>query len=133
VAGRTCAISILSGRTKSGTIGEDPVGHPELTSCRSFARLAAGGVEKLSVFGATTPRRTGPGVRDYIHVMGPRGGACHGPRRAGACDKGSVRPVNLGTGRGTSVLDLVGRFEAVNGVSIAREITSRRPGDVAVC
>jgi len=47
--------------------------------------------------------------------------------------KGSVTTVNLGTGRGTSVLDLVGRFEAVNGVSIAREITSRRPGDVAVC
>lgn len=119
------------GAHESGLIGEDPNGIPN-NLMPFITRVAAGRLEMLSIFGGDYDTADGTGVRDYIHVMDLADG------HAAALDAivNGDRPVavwNLGTGRGYSVLDVIEAFERVNGVSIARKVVDRRPGDVATC
>ena len=87
--------------------------------------------EKLSVFGDDYPTVDGTGVRDYIHVMDLARG--HVAALGYAEAHTGTEVFNLGTGRGTSVLELVHAFERANGVTIPYVVTPRRPGDVAAC
>ena len=95
-----------------------------------IAKVAAGKLEKLKVFGNDYPTHDGTGVRDYIHVVDLAKG--HVAALKGYKDSG-VHICNLGTGEGYSVLDMVHAFERACGKPIPYEITARRPGDVAAC
>ena len=93
---------------------------------------AAGRAKALRVFGDDYPTIDGTGVRDYIHVMDLAEGHVAALRLLGANEQANCLTLNLGTGRGTSVKQLVDTFERVNSVCIPREVIGRRPGDVAV-
>lgn len=115
------------GAHPSGLIGEDPEGEP--TNLMPYiAQVAAGKRDRLSVFGNDYPTVDGTGVRDYIHVVDLAAGHVAALE---AMKPGGRLVYNLGTGRGTSVLEMVGAFEAATGVSVPYEIVDRRPGDVA--
>ncbi|MCF8204626.1 MAG: UDP-glucose 4-epimerase GalE [Methylotenera sp.] len=118
------------GAHESGRIGEDPRGTPN-NLMPYVAQVAVGRREKLSVFGGDYPTPDGTGVRDYIHVTDLAEG------HVAALDRllgqaGSLT-VNLGTGQGYSVLDLVRAYEKASGRPVPYEIVARRPGDVAAC
>ncbi len=113
----------------SGLIGEDPSGIPN-NLMPYITKVAVGELEKLSVFGDDYPTPDGTGIRDYIHVVDLAKGHVKACDYA-VCHTGS-EIINLGTGHGYSVLDLVNTFIRVNGVSVPYVITDRRPGDVAV-
>lgn len=118
------------GAHESGDIGEDPNGIPN-NLMPFIAQVAIGKREKLNVFGGDYATSDGTGVRDYIHVMDLAEGhlaALH-TLNGGA----GLVTVNLGTGEGYSVLDMVKAFEAASGRPVPYEIVDRRPGDVAVC
>ena len=118
------------GAHRSGTIGEDPQGTPN-NLMPFVAQVAVGARERLSVFGGDYPTPDGTGVRDYIHVVDLAQGhlrALELLRR----DEG-LFAVNLGTGTGYSVLDMVRAFEAASGRKVAYQIVERRPGDIASC
>lgn len=114
------------GAHESGLIGEEPRGIPN-NLMPYVVRVAKGKLEKLSVFGNDYPTVDGTGVRDYIHVVDLAEG------HSAALDKltPGIHIYNLGTGRGTSVFELLKAFEAANGVKINYEITGRRAGDIA--
>lgn len=117
------------GAHPSGRIGEDPRGVPN-NLMPFIAQVAVGRREKLSVFGRDWPTRDGTGVRDYIHVMD----LVHAHVAALQVLKSGRRgalAVNLGTGRGTTVLELVRAFEQASGRAVPVEFTARRAGDVA--
>lgn len=118
------------GAHKSGRIGEDPNGIPG-NLMPYITQVAIGKLECLNVCGNDYPTPDGTGVRDYIHVTDLISG------HIAALKKLETKPGciihNLGTGNGTSVLEMVRRFEAVNGVSVPYRIVARRPGDVASC
>lgn len=117
------------GAHPSGLIGEDPSGLPN-NLMPFVAKVAVGEIDHLSVFGNDYPTPDGTGIRDYIHVVDLAKGhvkACEFGRK----NKGS-RVINLGTGHGTSVLELVNTFMRVNGVDIPYVFAPRRPGDIAV-
>ncbi len=118
------------GAHASGTIGEDPRGTPN-NLMPFIAQVAVGKRAKLSVFGADYETPDGTGVRDYLHVEDLAEGHVAALRhlQSGA---GSMT-VNLGTGRGVSVLELVRAFERASGRAVPCEIAPRRPGDVAAC
>ena len=118
------------GAHESGRIGEDPRGTPN-NLMPYVAQVAVGRRTKLSVFGNDYPTPDGTGVRDYIHVTDLAEGHVAALRWLLA-NSGSLT-VNLGTGQGYSVLDLVRAYEAASGRSVPYEIVSRRPGDVAAC
>jgi UDP-glucose 4-epimerase len=118
------------GAHESGIIGEDPAGIPN-NLMPYIAQVGVGKLAKLSVFGGDYPTLDGTGVRDYIHVVDLAKGHLQALRALGSL-KG-IRFVNLGTGNGVSVLELVKTFEKVSGVKIPYEIVDRRPGDVAEC
>ncbi len=118
------------GAHESGQIGENPNGIPN-NLMPFITQVAVGKRAQLSVFGNDYATHDGTGVRDYIHVVDlARGHLC-------ALDKlqqqAGLLTVNLGTGQGYSVLDMVKAFEQASGRSIAYTITPRRPGDVAAC
>lgn len=116
------------GAHPSGLIGEDPSGIPN-NLMPFVARVAVGQLPELQVFGADYPTADGTGVRDYIHVMD----LAEGHRSAmtwALGDPREVLAVNLGTGRGHSVLELVKAFERASGVHIPYRIVARRAGDV---
>ena len=118
------------GAHESGLIGENPNGIPN--NLMPFVCQTAAGIRKeLQVFGDDYDTPDGTGVRDYIHVTDLISG------HIAALKKLETKPGciihNLGTGNGTSVLEMVHRFEAVNGVSVPYRIVARRPGDVASC
>jgi UDP-glucose 4-epimerase len=118
------------GAHASGLIGENPLGTPN-NLMPFIAQVAIGSRPTLSVFGSDYPTPDGTGVRDYIHVVDLAAGhlaALDRLRRAGG-----VFAVNLGTGMGHSVLELIRAFESASGQSIAHQIVDRRPGDVASC
>jgi len=118
------------GAHQSGRIGEDPRGTPN-NLMPYVAQVAVGRRDKLSVFGGDYATPDGTGVRDYIHVTDLAEGhvaALHWL----LANTGSLT-VNLGTGQGYSVLDLVRAYEAASGRSVPYEIVARRPGDVAAC
>ncbi len=118
------------GAHKSGTIGEDPQGMPN-NLMPFVAQVAVGVREKLSVFGADYPTPDGTGVRDYIHVVDLALGHLRALERLRRED--GLFAVNLGTGIGYSVLDMVRAFEAASGRKVAYQIVDRRPGDIASC
>lgn len=115
-----------AGAHPSGLLGEDPQGTP--TNIFPFmAQLAMGRHRELQVFGNDYPTPDGTAVRDYIHVLD----VVEGHRLAlERMPSGGFRRYNLGTGRGTSVLELIDAFEAATGVAIPFRIVDRRPGDV---
>jgi UDP-glucose 4-epimerase len=115
------------GAHPSGIIGEDPNGIPN-NLMPYITKVAKGKYEKLNVYGDDYPTVDGTGVRDYIHVMDLAEGHVAAYERLG---NGGVYIYNLGTGQGTSVLQLVNAFEEANGVPIPYVITPRRPGDIA--
>lgn len=116
------------GAHKSGLIGEDPNGIPN-NLMPFILRVAAGKIEKLRIFGDDYDTPDGTGVRDYIHVVDLARGHLKAIEKGGT----GVSIYNLGTGRGTSVLELVNTFIRVNGVDVPYEIVGRRDGDVATC
>ena len=118
------------GAHPSGRIGEDPGGIPNnLTPY--ITQVAVGRRDRLRVFGGDYATPDGTGVRDYIHVMDLVEG------HVAALDlldrQRGLHAINLGTGRGVSVLEMVRAFEAAAGVDIPYEVVDRRPGDVAAC
>ena len=115
------------GAHPSGRIGEDPRGLPN-NLMPFIAQIAVGRLEKLKVFGADYPTRDGTGVRDYIHVMDLAD--AHVRAMDGLRVENGCHVVNVGTGRGTSVLELVRAFERASGRGIPFDIVERRVGDV---
>ncbi len=145
------------GAHPSGLIGEDPGGHPN-NLMPYISQVAVGRRERLSVFGSDYPTTDGTGVRDYIHVMDLAEGHLAALRYMEKAESLSPQRqeyklnlsspdslsfprrresipliVNLGTGRGYSVLEMVSAFEKVSGKTIPWQITDRRPGDIAAC
>ena len=118
------------GAHESGLIGEAPNGIPN-NLMPYIAQVAIGKREKLSVFGNDYPTHDGTGVRDYIHVVDLARGHVDAINYASS-HKGT-EIINLGTGVGYSVLDIVKSFERVNGIKIPYVIAERRPGDIAQC
>ncbi|HEY4295071.1 MAG TPA: UDP-glucose 4-epimerase GalE [Paraburkholderia sp.] len=118
------------GAHDSGLIGEDPAGIPN-NLMPYVAQVAVGKLDKLRVFGGDYPTPDGTGVRDYIHVVD----LAHGHLKAldALAARGEGFTVNLGTGRGYSVLEVVKAFEQASGRKVPYEIAARRPGDVAEC
>jgi UDP-glucose 4-epimerase len=118
------------GAHESGLIGEDPNGIPN-NLMPFISQVAEGQLESLSVFGDDYSTSDGTGVRDYIHVVDLAKG------HVKALDKLRAGPqcltVNLGTGRGYSVLDIVSAFKKASGKPIPYQIVPRRPGDIAQC
>jgi UDP-glucose 4-epimerase len=121
------------GAHASGLIGEDPIGVPN-NLMPFVAQVAVGRRAELEVYGSDYPTRDGTGVRDYIHVVDLARG--HLAALINICTAaGTVREtvVNLGTGRGHTVLEVVRSFEAASGRRVPYKIAERRPGDVAEC
>jgi UDP-glucose 4-epimerase len=114
----------------SGLIGEAPQGTPN-NLMPYVAQVAVGQRDKLRVFGNDYDTPDGTGVRDYIHVVDLADGHVAALRRL--LGEGGSLTVNLGTGRGYSVLEVVRAFERASGRRIAHEFVPRRPGDVAAC
>jgi UDP-glucose 4-epimerase len=118
------------GAHESGTIGEDPRGTPN-NLMPYVAQVAVGKRPKLQVFGADYDTPDGTGVRDYLHVVDLAEGHVAALRHLLGGARSLV--VNLGTGRGSSVLELVQAFERASGRRVPYEVVERRPGDVAAC
>lgn len=118
------------GAHESGLIGEDPQGIPN-NLFPYITQVAVGKLKMLSVYGNDYPTRDGTGVRDYIHVVDLARG--HVSALSYVFEHKGCETVNLGTGTGYSVLEMVKAFEKVNGVEIPYKITERRAGDVAEC
>jgi UDP-glucose 4-epimerase len=116
------------GAHESGLIGEAPTGIPN-NLMPYVTQVASGKLEKLRVFGNDYKTVDGTGVRDYIHVADLAEG------HVAAIEKltEGVQIYNLGTGQGTSVLQLIHAFEEVNNIKVPYEIVGRRPGDIASC
>jgi UDP-glucose 4-epimerase len=118
------------GAHPSGLIGEDPADIPN-NLMPYITQVATGKRTELSVFGDDYPTPDGTGVRDYIHVMDLAEG--HVAALKALFDKGRGFTVNLGTGHGYSVLDVVKAFEKASGRKVPYRIAPRRPGDAAQC
>lgn len=119
-----------AGAHPSGLIGEDPRGIPN-NLMPFIAQVAVGRREKLSVFGNDYPTADGTGVRDYIHVVDLARG--HLAALAELFRSGCGFTLNLGTGRGYSVLEMVRAFEEASGRRVPYQIVGRRQGDIAAC
>jgi len=117
------------GAHESGRIGEDPNGIPN-NLLPYVAQVAVGKLAKLRVFGNDYPTHDGTGVRDYIHVVDLANG--HLAALDYLNQHKELIAVNLGTGQGYSVLDVVNTFSKQSGIEIAYEVLPRRAGDVAM-
>jgi len=118
------------GAHKSGLIGEDPNGIPN-NLIPYISQVAIGKLAKLSVFGCDYDTPDGTGVRDYIHVVDLAKGHVKALRTLEG--KSQILTVNLGTGIGYSVLEVVKAFEKASGREVAYELVARRAGDIAAC
>lgn len=116
------------GAHPSGLLGEDPNGIPN-NLMPYICQVAVGKRKELHVFGDDYPTRDGTGIRDYIHVFDLAEGHVATLKRLE--DKPGLVVYNLGTGKGTSVLELVHAFEEANGIKVPYVIDPRRSGDVA--
>ncbi|MEX2477345.1 MAG: UDP-glucose 4-epimerase GalE [Gracilimonas sp.] len=118
------------GAHESGLIGEDPNDIPN-NLMPYVSQVAVGKLKELSVFGNDYPTHDGTGVRDYIHVVDLAVGHLK------ALEKLETKPglvvYNLGTGNGSSVLDMINAFEKASGKKVPYKIAPRRPGDIAAC
>ncbi len=127
------SISILRyfnpiGAHESGLIGEDPKGIPN-NLLPHISQVAVGKLKTLKVFGGDYDTEDGSGVRDYIHVVDLARGHVAALKNI----KPGANVYNLGTGKGTSVLELISAFESATQVKIPHEVVRRRPGDIASC
>ena len=126
------------GAHPSGQIGEDPNDIPN-NLMPYISQVAVGKLEKLSIFGNDYPTVDGTGVRDFIHVtdlaQGHVAALNYLQQQVSLSQTSSVGflPINLGTGKGTSVLDLVTAFSEVSGQDIPYQFVARRAGDIASC
>jgi UDP-glucose 4-epimerase len=118
------------GAHESGRIGEDPRGTPN-NLMPYVAQVAVGRRDALQVYGDDYPTPDGTGVRDYIHVCDLAEGHVAALRRL--LDRPGSLTVNLGTGRGSSVLEVVRAYAQASGREIPYRVVGRRPGDVAAC
>lgn len=118
------------GAHDSGQIGEDPNGIPN-NLMPFISQVAVGKRDTLSVFGSDYPTHDGTGVRDYIHVVDLARG--HVKALQYLDNHSGIEAINLGTGTGYSVLDMVNAFSRVNSIAVPYQIAPRRPGDIAVC
>ncbi len=116
------------GAHKSGLLGEDPNGIPN-NLMPYIVKVATKQLPVLNIFGADYDTVDGTGVRDYIHVMD----LAEGHILALNNKKKGLKIYNLGTGKGTSVLELVNMFSKINNVKVNYKIVDRRPGDIASC
>jgi UDP-glucose 4-epimerase len=124
------------GAHESGLMGEDPRGIPNnLMPC--ISRVAVGRRKLINIFGNNYPTSDGTGVRDYIHVMDLAEGHIAALKKIektflkSATQKPLI--INLGTGRGYAVMEMIRAFEEASGKKIPYRITKRRPGDIAAC
>lgn len=121
------------GAHESGLIGEDPNDIPN-NLMPYISQVAVGKLEKLSVFGNDYNTVDGTGVRDYIHVVDlAKGHVAALQYIAKQAESFGFEPINLGTGNGTSVLQLVDAFVANTGQAVPYVIADRRAGDIATC
>lgn len=118
------------GAHSSGLLGDDPNGIPN-NLLPYITQVASGRREFLNIFGNDYPTKDGTGVRDYIHVTDLAMGHIAALRYAAA--QPGVEVVNLGTGHGYSVLEVVNAYEKASGVKIPYKIVQRRPGDISEC
>ncbi len=118
------------GAHQSGLIGEQPQGVPN-NLMPFISQVAVGKRDRLSIFGGDYATPDGTGVRDYIHVMDLSDAHVKAIQKID--DLVGTTTLNIGTGNGYSVLEMVHTFEEVTGVSVAHEIVERRAGDIAEC
>jgi UDP-glucose 4-epimerase len=118
------------GAHPSGLIGENPKGLPN-NLMPYLLQVAIGRLPELQVFGADYPTPDGTGVRDYIHVVDLAEG--HLAALAALPNLSGAVAINLGTGRGHSVLEMIRAMEAVIGRPLPHRVVARRPGDIASC
>ena len=116
------------GAHESGDMGEDPKGIPN-NLFPYVAQVAVGRLSELKVFGGDYPTPDGSGVRDYIHVVDLALG--HVAAVENLHNMNGAEAINLGTGRGYSVLEVIHAFEEASGQKVPFKIVDRRPGDVA--
>ncbi len=120
------------GAHESGLIGEDPKGIPN-NLLPYVAQVAVGRLKEVGVFGNDYPTVDGTGVRDYIHVVDLAKGHVAALNKMAKQDQGQVFIYNLGTGKGSSVLEVIHAFEKACGHPIPYTIKPRRAGDIAQC
>jgi len=118
------------GADSSGKIGEDPNGLPN-NLLPFVSQVAVGKLAELKIFGNDYPTNDGTGVRDYIHVSDLA--KAHVAAIKKPATKNKYRAINIGTGKGTSVLEIVKAFELASGIKIKYKIVGRRAGDIAEC
>ena len=133
VARPTLSVSLLRyfnpvGAHPSGLIGEDPMGTPN-NLMPYIAKVAAGLLPRLSIFGGDYETRDGTGIRDYVHVVDLAAGHVSALERHHG--ESGVFTYNLGTGTGNTVLEVVKAYEVASGRPVPYEIVERRAGDVA--
>jgi UDP-glucose 4-epimerase len=116
-----------TGAHESGDLGEDPRGIP-VNVMPYIAQVAVGRLARLEIYGGDYPTLDGTGVRDYVHVMDLADAHRVALDRLG--DGRGFHRYNIGTGVGTSVMELVSYFEKASGLQIPYEVVARRPGDV---
>lgn len=114
------------GNHESGLLGEDPNGIPN-NLMPIIMKVSKGEIAKLKVYGNDYPTRDGSGVRDYIHVVD----LAKGHVAAAEHMKSGISIFNLGSGKGTSVLEMINAFEKASNEKLPYEVTDRRPGDLA--
>jgi UDP-glucose 4-epimerase len=117
------------GAHPSGLIGENPKGIPT-NVMPLITRVGQGKMASLPIYGVDYPTADGSAVRDYIHVMDLAEG--HAAALEALSDGDELQTYNLGTGHGTSVLELVATFEQVTDAKVPHHAANRRPGDVAM-
>ena len=117
------------GAHESGLIGEDPSGKPN-NIYPQITKVAIGEIDEIKIFGSDWPTNDGTGVRDYIHVMDLSEGHLSALNYL-LKEKPQILTINLGTGRGTSVLELIKTFENINEIKIPYRFVKRRLGDNA--
>lgn len=118
------------GAHESGFIGENPSGLPN-NLMPYIAQVASGKLPHLNIYGNDYPTPDGTGIRDYIHVMDLAEG--HLAALDFLSKKIGLHVINLGAGKGNSVIEMIVAFESATGKSIPFQIHSRRPGDLASC
>jgi UDP-glucose 4-epimerase len=120
------------GAHESGLIGEDPQGIPN-NLMPYLSQVAVGSRELINIFGNDYPTADGTGVRDYIHVMDLAEGHVAALKKIDTDTFQTPQVINLGTGQGHTVMEMLRALEKASGKTISYRMTNRRPGDIATC